>query len=343
MPVDDPDELFNSRAAGDSVRIRGFHKATVPRPRHRVASPACRSLFPFPFPFPFPFAFSLFPFPFSDRPPLSAVLTRMTGRTRVGKAFAISAFVHTVALVLGALIALRVTDPGETTPRLAQATAHITWIAGPSPSLSGDGGSGSGDHAVTRARPMQKPGVEAVALPTRSSSARVDKPSTPEPLDIPALPTSAGIQQSLGEITTLTSVTDSSGPGSGGRFGSGAGESNGPGDGNFGTGPGANGGPGAGGYRPGNGVTPPRLLREVKPGYTGEAMRARIQGVVRLQAIVLPDGSVGNMKIVRSLDHLFGLDDEALKSVGQWRFQPGTLAGRAVPVLIEVELAFTLR
>jgi protein TonB len=85
------------------------------------------------------------------------------------------------------------------------------------------------------------------------------------------------------------------------------------------------------------------LLREVKPGYTGEAMRARIQGIVRLQAIVLPDGSVGNMKIVRSLDHVFGLDEEALKSVGQWRFQPGTLAGRAVPVMIEVELAFTLR
>jgi periplasmic protein TonB len=264
-------------------------------------------------------------------------------RTRVGRAFVISAFVHAVALVLVATIALKVTRQGEPVPRLAQATAHITWIADPSPSLSGDGGSGSGDHAVTPARPMQKPGVDAVAVPTRSSPARVDTPSKPEPLEIPALPTSAGIQDFPGEITTLTSVTDSNGPGSGARFGSGIGDGNGPGNGNFGAGPGANGGPGGGGYRPGNGVTPPRLLREVKPGYTGEAMRARIQGIVRLQAIVLPDGSVGNMKIVRSLDHVFGLDEEALKSVGQWRFQPGTLAGRAVPVMIEVELAFTLR
>ena len=264
-------------------------------------------------------------------------------RTRAGRAFVISAFVHAVALVLVATIALRVTRQGEPVTRLTQTTAHITWIADPSPSLSGDGGSGSGDHAVTPARPMQKPGVDAVAVPTRSSSARIDKPSTPEPLEIPALPTSAGIQDSLGEITTLRSVTDSNGPGSGARFGSGIGDGNGPGNGNFGAGPGANGGPGGGGYRPGNGVTSPRLLREVKPGYTGEAMRARIQGIVRLQAIVLPDGSVGNMKIVRSLDHVFGLDEEALKSVGQWRFQPGTLAGRAVPVMIEVELAFTLR
>jgi TonB family protein len=58
---------------------------------------------------------------------------------------------------------------------------------------------------------------------------------------------------------------------------------------------------------------------------------------------VLSDGSVGNMKILKSLDHTFGLDEEALKTVRQWRFQPGMLAGRAVPVLIEVELAFTLR
>ena len=72
-------------------------------------------------------------------------------------------------------------------------------------------------------------------------------------------------------------------------------------------------------------------------------MRARIQGVVRLQAIVLPDGSVGNGRIVRSLDDRFGLDDEALKTIKQWRFEPGRLEGRAVPVLIEVELTFTLR
>jgi len=136
-------------------------------------------------------------------------------------------------------------------------------------------------------------------------------------------------------ITTLTSnFVDSDGPGSGSRQGSGDGSGPGPGRGS---------GPGGDGYRPGNGVTSPRLVREVKPAYTGEAMRARIQGTVRLQAIVLPDGSVGTMKIIRSLDHAFGLDDEALKSVSQWRFQPGTLAGRAVPVLIEVELAFTLR
>ena len=259
-----------------------------------------------------------------------------TVRTPVGNALLVSALVHAAGLALAAMIATRVTQPRETITSVPQDTAHIIWIAPPAPALSGDGSGGSGNKAPAPARPMQRPGVDAIAVPTRprSTAARIDKPSTPEPLEIPALPTTAGIHESLGVITTLTSTAfDSDGQGTGGRQGSGRGPGLGPGDGS-GVGP---------GYMPGNGVIAPRLLREVKPGYTGEAMRARVQGVVRLQAIVLPDGSVGNMKIIRSLDHVFGLDEEAMKSVSQWRFQPGTLAGRAVPVLIEVELAFTLR
>jgi protein TonB len=93
----------------------------------------------------------------------------------------------------------------------------------------------------------------------------------------------------------------------------------------------------------GNGVSAPRLIREVKPGYTSDAMRARIQGLVRLQAIVLPDGSIGNARVVRSLDDRFGLDEEAVKAVKQWRFEPGRREGRAVPVIVEIELSFALR
>ncbi len=259
----------------------------------------------------------------------------VTVRTPVGNALVVSVFVHAVAVVLAAILATRIASPHKTITNVAQDTANITWIAQRSP--PGDRGSGSGNNDVAPPRPMQRPGVDRIALPTRPrSAAPIDRPSTPEPLEIPALLTTAGIQESLGVITTLTSSTiDSDGPGSGGRQGTGRGPGLGSGDGTA-LGPGN-------GYQAGNGVSAPRLLREVKPGYTGEAMRARIQGVVKLQAIVLPDGSVGKMKIVRSLDNAFGLDEEALKSVSQWRFQPGTLAGRAVPVMIEVELAFTLR
>ena len=96
-------------------------------------------------------------------------------------------------------------------------------------------------------------------------------------------------------------------------------------------------------YRPGNGVTIPQLVREVKPAYTAEAMRAKVQGTVWLECVVMPDGTVGRVEVVRSLDSTFGLDQEAIKAAKQWRFRPGTRLGEPVPVLITIELAFTLR
>ena len=94
---------------------------------------------------------------------------------------------------------------------------------------------------------------------------------------------------------------------------------------------------------PGNGVETPRLLREVKPQYTAQAMRAKIQGEVLLECIVQPDGAVGNIRVVRSLDSAFGLDQEAIKAARQWRFAPGTRQGQPVPVLVTIAIAFTLR
>src|SRR5262249_53089057 len=84
----------------------------------------------------------------------------------------------------------------------------------------------------------------------------------------------------------------------------------------------------AGIYRAGNGVTLPRIIHEVHPNYTSEAMHARIQGGVALECIVQPDGSVGKVTVLRSLDSQFGLDDEAVKAAKQWKFEPGTRDGK---------------
>jgi len=96
-------------------------------------------------------------------------------------------------------------------------------------------------------------------------------------------------------------------------------------------------------YREGSGVTSPILIRETKPNYTAEAMRARIHGVVRLECVVMPDGSVGNVQVVRSLDAQFGLDQQAMNAVRQWRFRPGMKDGAPVPVLVLIEMSFTLK
>jgi TonB family protein len=110
-----------------------------------------------------------------------------------------------------------------------------------------------------------------------------------------------------------------------------------------GLGPGFGGGTGGGVYQPGNGVTLPRIVREVKPQYTSDAMRAKIQGAVLLQCVVRPDGSVSDIQVVRSLDPTFGLDQQAIAAAKQWRFQPGTRMGAPVAVQITIELTFTLR
>ena len=73
------------------------------------------------------------------------------------------------------------------------------------------------------------------------------------------------------------------------------------------------------------------MLREVKPQYTSDAMRAKVQGTVLLECVVRPDGTVGDVQILRSLDATFGLDQEAIKAAKQWRFAPGTRLGEAGP------------
>jgi TonB family protein len=98
--------------------------------------------------------------------------------------------------------------------------------------------------------------------------------------------------------------------------------------------------PPAGVFKSGGAVTAPRLIRDVKPKYTPAAMRAKIEGIVVMEAVVGRTGAVGEVRVKRSLE---GLDDEAVKALRNWRFEPGRKDGVAVPVLIEVEMTFTLR
>jgi protein TonB len=65
--------------------------------------------------------------------------------------------------------------------------------------------------------------------------------------------------------------------------------------------------------------------------------------VVVLECVVMPDGTVGEVHVTRSLDAVFGLDQEAIKAAKQWRFVPGMKQGQPVPVLISIEMEFTLR
>jgi TonB family protein len=94
---------------------------------------------------------------------------------------------------------------------------------------------------------------------------------------------------------------------------------------------------------PGDGVSMPRVLHKVNPEYTPEALRAKLEGTVLLQAVVRTHGVPSDISVLRSLDRRFGLDQQAVAALRQWRFAPGQRAGQPVPVLVQVEMNFSLK
>ena len=94
-------------------------------------------------------------------------------------------------------------------------------------------------------------------------------------------------------------------------------------------------------HKPGDGVTMPTLVKEVKPSYTADSLRARVEGIVRVECVVNTDGTVGDVRVIKPLEP--SLDAEAVKAVKQWQFRPGSRDGKPVRVQVEVELSFTLR
>jgi TonB family protein len=89
------------------------------------------------------------------------------------------------------------------------------------------------------------------------------------------------------------------------------------------------------------GLTLPQVVHEAKPAYTADAQRAGVQGTVVLSVVVTTEGTVGDVKVTKSLQS--ELDTEAIKAAKRWRFTPGTKDGKPVPVVVTLELTFTLR
>jgi protein TonB len=203
--------------------------------------------------------------------------------------------------------------------------ADLVFLKAPGP---GGGGGGSPQPAPAKKLEVPKPkAVEPVPTP-------VPPPVVPPPtLNAPVQTSLAQVLQATG--TSSISTAPVGGGGSGGGIGAGRGN---------GLGEGSGGGTGGGEYKPGAGVSWPTELFRADPSYTSEAMRAKIQGTVKLSAVVLPNGTVGEVKILRSLDRQYGLDQAAIDAAKKWRFNPCKLEreNRPVPCGIEMELEFRL-
>ncbi|HEX2453315.1 MAG TPA: TonB family protein [Vicinamibacterales bacterium] len=194
--------------------------------------------------------------------------------------------------------------------------------------------------------PEEKPAVRQTPPPPPVATERPVEPPPPERKPDPVPPVVAPVVSVPADPVDKPGVaneqppSESRGSGSGGGTGSGQGTGMGEGTGT-GIGPGSGGGTGGGPYRPGSGITPPGLLREIKPDYTEEARRRNLAGDVVLEIIVRADGSVGEVRLLQGLGA--GLDQRAIDAVKQWRFSPARRYGTPVDVIVEVAVEFKMR
>jgi len=92
--------------------------------------------------------------------------------------------------------------------------------------------------------------------------------------------------------------------------------------------------------RVGGNVKAPVILGRAEPAYSSTARKARIEGVVVVEAIISVSGRVKDVRVIKGLP--MGLSDAAEEAVKKWRFQPGTLNGVPVATIFNLTVTFKL-
>jgi len=93
--------------------------------------------------------------------------------------------------------------------------------------------------------------------------------------------------------------------------------------------------------RVGGDVQAPTKITNVQPEYPELARRARLGGIVILEATIDREGNVIDVGVLRGLG--LGLDDAAIAAVSQWKYTPTFYNGRPVEILLTVTVQFTLQ
>ncbi|HLY57373.1 MAG TPA: TonB family protein [Stellaceae bacterium] len=93
----------------------------------------------------------------------------------------------------------------------------------------------------------------------------------------------------------------------------------------------------------GGAISRPQIIpgTKVEPRYTELARQAHLQGIVVLRAVIDERGNVVGIELRKRLQ--FGLDEEAVKAVSQWKFTPALLNGRPVKVFFDLSVIFEVR
>ena len=91
--------------------------------------------------------------------------------------------------------------------------------------------------------------------------------------------------------------------------------------------------------RVGGNVVAAKILRRIQPEYPEIARRERLQGSVKLHAVIAKDGTISMLRV---LTGFCSLAEAAMKAVRQWRYSPTLLEGNPVEVDTTIDVIFAL-
>jgi TonB family protein len=87
-------------------------------------------------------------------------------------------------------------------------------------------------------------------------------------------------------------------------------------------------------------INPPRLIKKIEPIYPEEARKAGIEGIVILEAMTDEKGNVARVKVLKSIPEL---DQAAINSLKQWKYEPTIIDGKPTPIVFTVTVNFKLK
>jgi TonB family protein len=228
---------------------------------------------------------------------------------------------------------------------------------------AGGGGGGRQEMLPASAGKLPTAQLAPVILPANPRPPAIKNPSLPTPVTMDVDPML--IKPDLRDIPygdpKSTSNVTSSGPGTGGGIGTGSGGGVGSGDGGgLGPGRGGNtgggdrneggGGPGGGGggapvdynrtFQPREVTAKAVIISKPEPGFTEEARKNNVTGLVRLRAVLSSGGAVQNISVIKGLPD--GLTEKAIAAARGIKFRPAQKDGRTVSQWVTLEYNFNI-
>jgi periplasmic protein TonB len=107
----------------------------------------------------------------------------------------------------------------------------------------------------------------------------------------------------------------------------------------------------AGVRRAGDGVSVPKPIYTPEAEYAEKARKKKLSGYCKMSLIVDTDGHVRDVRVIHSVAEdqpkklraaALALDEKAMEAVRQYRFEPGLLEGKPVPVTLTVAINFQI-